>query len=660
MILSKSKLRIFFTIVLIFSVFVSCNKDSITEEDSISEEAPVTEDEQVQIKKEILIDKISEFMPASIVNDINAHLEKVSGSMNNYSEYIDSCEQDLDFLISTIEANYSLSEFTDALNNVLENQTSLKNASYQSYERLGYAKSVEVDPGVSGSFGAILYGELHALGGGGIKIIYDFVNLDKEVYYYTLSSGGYSLGLGLAAKLEASIGFTGVNELLAGIPYHQPGAGLNKFEGPTKGHTYSISGALRILLGADVDLGIGISNEAYSDKSLPLAKDMAQINNGITSYSFVYGGSLSADLGGEFRLAYSSDQIGTISYGFEPSYKTFHSDRFRAGLRMANELLSSSPMESVMPASMGADLEAAALAIIYGNKIFSLGDVTTPSVATISVDEVTTVGCNVNGLVARDGASSITSQGFVWSASEDPTLENNVGYIESSNIGMAEYECKISGLQPNQLFYIRAYATNEEGTIYGESIWFRTNTDSESFIDPRDGNPYKTIQIGDQVWMAENLADDIGDGCWTFDSIESYVETYGRLYTLEAAIRACPDGWHLPSDAEWKQLEIFIGMSQSEADNTGFRGTDEGSKLKATSGWGPDSNGTDDYGFSGLPAGNLYYPGSFANFEKVGYWWSSTKINFSSAYVRGLTRISTISRREMYIEDGNSVRYVKN
>jgi len=136
-----------------------------------------------------------------------------------------------------------------------------------------------------------------------------------------------------------------------------------------------------------------------------------------------------------------------------------------------------------------------------------------------------------------------------------------------------------------------------------------------TFTDPRDGRTYRTVKIGKQVWMAENLAFDYaGSKCYNNDLANA--EMYGRLYDWETAKKACPPGWHLPSRAEWDELGK------------------QAIKLKAESGWKSDGNGTDDYGFSALPGGLGYSGGGFSTAGNYGYWWSSAESSSDYAYYR--------------------------
>ncbi len=157
-----------------------------------------------------------------------------------------------------------------------------------------------------------------------------------------------------------------------------------------------------------------------------------------------------------------------------------------------------------------------------------------------------------------------------------------------------------------------------------------------TFTDKRDGQTYKWVRIGNQIWMAENLNYKTRNS-WCYDNITTNCNKYGRLYDWEAAKSACPKGWHLPTDDEWKELEMYLGMSRSEADNTGYSGIGKGEKLKSTNGWYDNRNGTDEVGFSALPGGYRGgYNGPFHNLGYFGVWWSATEYGSDGAWVRGL------------------------
>jgi len=153
------------------------------------------------------------------------------------------------------------------------------------------------------------------------------------------------------------------------------------------------------------------------------------------------------------------------------------------------------------------------------------------------------------------------------------------------------------------------------------------NSDIEvyaSFTDSRDGKTYKSVVIGTQTWMAENLNYDAsGSKCYNNDP--AYCETYGRLYDWETAKNVCPSGWHLPSKDEYETQERAVGGEETA-----------GKKLKAKSGWNEPGNGTDNYGFSALPGGYGFSNGSSRLAGDVGYWWTSTEYNSEYVYHRGM------------------------
>ena len=158
------------------------------------------------------------------------------------------------------------------------------------------------------------------------------------------------------------------------------------------------------------------------------------------------------------------------------------------------------------------------------------------------------------------------------------------------------------------------------------------------------------------------LEDDDAAYCY-YDNNSS--SEYGALYTYAAALNACPDGWHLPTDDEWKTLEMHLGMSQAEADDLGMRGTDEGGKLKetGTTHWNsPNTGATNESGFTALPGGyreslNL---GFFENSGNRGYWWTATQNFTTSAWGRYVNYDnSNIFRHSHGKASGISVRCLK-
>ena len=173
----------------------------------------------------------------------------------------------------------------------------------------------------------------------------------------------------------------------------------------------------------------------------------------------------------------------------------------------------------------------------------------------------------------------------------------------------------------------------------------------DTLLDIRDWKSYKTVQIGTQCWMAENL--NIGtmiigsqyqhdNGIfekYCYDNDAANCITYGGLYQWDEMMQfvttpgvqgICPAAWHLPSDEEWKILEGTVdsqyGIGDPEWDISGvYRGYDAGENLKFISGWNSGGNGTDLYGFSALPGGNRWGGGAFTSIGVRGFFWSSTE-----------------------------------
>ena len=214
------------------------------------------------------------------------------------------------------------------------------------------------------------------------------------------------------------------------------------------------------------------------------------------------------------------------------------------------------------------------------------------------------------------------------------------------------------------------------------ALMFAVNAcDDSSLKDSRDGQKYRTVKIGSQIWMAENLNYKTeGSYCYNDDPVNC--SKYGRLYLWNVALRACPSGWHLPSRLEFETLFATVG-----------RDFTVGQKLKSTSGWndgsngGPEKaelektsaallgsatvnkiknmnkggNGTDSFAFTALPAGDRFENGGYGYMGQGAYFWTNTAYSKRRAYCMDLLDI--LDDAGLFAKDmdyGFSVRCVKN
>lgn len=142
--------------------------------------------------------------------------------------------------------------------------------------------------------------------------------------------------------------------------------------------------------------------------------------------------------------------------------------------------------------------------------------------------------------------------------------------------------------------------------------------------DERDGRTYTTVTLGTQTWMSENLKYDNGHG-WIYDNDEeTYFEIYGYLYDYEQALEVCPEGWHLPSQAEWEALYEYLGGEDFA-----------GGKMKeaGTAHWAePNTGATNSSGFTALPGGTRYGASSHMDIGTGANFWSSTNDDGTWAY----------------------------
>jgi uncharacterized protein (TIGR02145 family) len=265
----------------------------------------------------------------------------------------------------------------------------------------------------------------------------------------------------------------------------------------------------------------------------------------------------------------------------------------------------------------------------------------TPSVSVVNVNVFGSTFFEINVTVHSDGGSSVTSRGVVWSLNPNPTILLNTKTEDGNGIG--SFISKVTGLKPGTSYYIRSYATNSNGTVYGPEEYLTTSailqgnscTNMPSIKDI-DNNTYNTVQIGSQCWMRENLKVtryndgsliplDASGGNTGISSGETWstrttgartlygndinnLTTFGYLYNWYAGTDSrglCPNGWRVPSNDDWGKLYEFLSPNNS---------SDIDGKLKAvgTQYWHhPNLGATNETGFSALPGGKRFENGTF-------------------------------------------------
>lgn len=313
--------------------------------------------------------------------------------------------------------------------------------------------------------------------------------------------------------------------------------------------------------------------------------------------------------------------------------------------------------------------------------------VKTPTVTTSNIFDITQTSVIGGGHVTADGGAPITARGVCWNITGNPTITDSKT-TDGTLVGT--FSSNITGLIPETLYYVRAYASNSEGTAYGDEKQFTKSSEhgTGTFTDPRDGNEYQWVKIGSQTWMAKNLAylpsvspslagSDTEPYYYVYDYEGTSVSeakatanytTYGVLYNWPAAMAGsasseanpsgvqgvCPTGWHLPANEEWTILTDYLT-------NHGYcyegNGIDNGKSLAATSGWitystpgtvGNDQASNNSTGFTALPGGNRDdYDGGFYHIGEFGIWWSATG-NSSTACYRSLYYRNSIMQRDPF------------
>ncbi len=257
-----------------------------------------------------------------------------------------------------------------------------------------------------------------------------------------------------------------------------------------------------------------------------------------------------------------------------------------------------------------------------------------PEFSALTLEDISQTSAVTSGSISSTGGLEITDKGICWSEQRNPTINNEV---ISAGSGSGSFKITIQGLQSSKSYYVRAYATSNNGTGYSNEVAFSTLGTPAVTVQDIEGNAYTVIEIGDQAWMGRNLqvtkfrnGTDIPliteDSRWEDLTTPAYSfynnangNSYGPLYNGYVIMtdEICPEGWHIPTESDWTLLFETAGGKEVA-----------GGKLKEarTLHWSmPNVGATDEFRFTALPGGLRYIDGSFRNGGDIGYWYTAPK-----------------------------------
>jgi uncharacterized protein (TIGR02145 family) len=297
-----------------------------------------------------------------------------------------------------------------------------------------------------------------------------------------------------------------------------------------------------------------------------------------------------------------------------------------------------------------------------------------PTITTSEITNITTITASGGGNVTTDESAPIAFRGICWGTTPNPSIYESKTY---NGTGSGNFVSSLDGLLIGKTYYVRAYAINRRGVFYGNQVIFKTIPDTLVDID---GNNYKVVQVGDIVWMAENLKTtrySNGDSIvtftppfdptckykWAYEYDERNVPAYGWLYswyTSTDSRNICPTGWHVASDSDWHKLALAV---DSNANYSQIESQIGGGKLKeaGTMHWqNPNEGAINALGFRALPGGAMDHIPSFEGIGTYGFWWTSTDSTMSYAIFRSMQYYNAFLIRSINHKcNGFSIRCVK-
>ena len=295
----------------------------------------------------------------------------------------------------------------------------------------------------------------------------------------------------------------------------------------------------------------------------------------------------------------------------------------------------------------------------------------TPILETGKVSHLFPDSFNVSARILSTDEEEIIEKGFCWNTDSLPTILNKKTSITTqSNLRDDGFNSKITDFEQGKYYHIRAYVKTKFRVVYGNDVRFKTNGYGKG-VNDIDGNFYKTVHIGEQEWMAENLKvskfnngsalQNLSDGnLWrnTTSSAFCYYnneyvnnETYGKLYngyTISNNLNICPEGWRIPNENDWEELELYVSLNKFNE-----YGSYAARSLKIDEG--------NPFYFSALDGGFRSNYGIFSGIKQEGNWWliNPYKIYFKTISDPNYVQES-LSYEEFVKNYGGSIRCIKN
>jgi uncharacterized protein (TIGR02145 family) len=502
-----------------------------------------------------------------------------------------------------------------------------------------------------------------------------------DITQTTASAGGTVTDDGGATVINRGVTWSTTHNPTVGYVNTNDGVGTGTFVSKLSGLSGSTTYYVRAF--ATNNIGTGYGNEvSFLSNEISLATVTTTNVTAITSTTAEAGGKIPSNGGTtitEWGVCWSTSQNPTLAD--QVIKMTVFLDLVGEGVAADTNFTS-----NLAGLNSGTTYYVRAYAVnsvgtAYGNQVSFI----TKQIATLTTTEVTSI-TSINaisgGNITDDGGGEIIAKGVIWGT--NPDLNVLSGATQDGS-GSGPFVSYLNGLTPKTTYYVKAYVLTDVGKAFGPTISFTTPAIGPIVFNPDliygkvsdiDGNEYKTIQIGTQEWMAENLkTTKYIDGksipnvtdftewsnltaaayCWYKNDPYSYKASYGALYnwfTVNTG-KLCPAGWHVPSDAEWLTLLNSSGGS-----------TEAGGKLKETSTthWlSPNTSATNTSGFTALPAGtlSLWVDPDFSGWNgsgSSGIWWSASA---SSYFVNSSGSNVTSSEGIYFKQSAFSVRCLK-